>query len=463
MMMSLPVIERAVLLKMLTYSALYAFTVFIFYSSITGRGSENNDLTFFRLFIICFASILLVKYFFYMFLSPIYDISRAYYEKTHEKESRTFNPKVSIIIPCWNEEIGILTTIKSILASSYRSMEIIIINDGSTDQSDTIIRAFIKNHKKRKGSGISLVYHYQKNGGKGRALNSGLLRATGDIIMSIDADCLVMRDAVKNFVRCFKDPSVMAAVGNVKIGNTHGLIGTVQALEFLFSFYFKKADSFMNTIYIIGGAAGAFRKEVFMLLGPYSTDNITEDIELSVRIQEYGLKIVYAADAIIYTEGASDIGGLLRQRLRWKRGRIETFQEHKKLFFSFKKNHNKLLTTLILPLAIFGDIQLFFEPIFLFFLYVYSYLTNDFSSFISGVVVVSSMFFVQLIFDSPEQRRLSFILLAPIGWLLFYIASYVEYYALIKAFWGLLTNQECRWQHWQRTGVVSNNSSRVRV
>jgi poly-beta-1,6-N-acetyl-D-glucosamine synthase len=447
--------------KIITYASFYALTLFIILSALSSPSSEQNGFFILRAVIIFFATILLSKYFFYMLVSPWFDIAKALHDRQFTQTNTNYYPKVSVIIPCWNEEIGILTTVQSLLASTYRNLEIVIVNDGSTDNSHAVIRRFIRKYRRRKKSDISLVYRYKENGGKGHALNTGLSLATGDILLSIDADCFVSQTAIGNFVNCFTDPSVMAAVGNVKIGNTQSLIGTLQALEFLFSFYFKKADSILNTIYIIGGAAGAFRREVFEKLGPYNTQNITEDIELSVRIQECGMKIVYAADAIIYTEGASDIRGLKRQRLRWKRGRIETFQDHKKLFFSCARHHNKLLTWIVLPLAIFGDIQLFFELIFLGFLYIHSYLTNDFSSFVSGVVVVGSMFFVQMFFEGKESRKFSFLLLAPIGWLLFYIASYVEYTALLKAFWGILRGHECRWQKWQRTGVGVVNQKQL--
>jgi poly-beta-1,6-N-acetyl-D-glucosamine synthase len=227
-------------------------------------------------------------------------------------------------------------------------------------------------------------------------------------------------------------------------------------LEFLFSFYFKKADSILNTIYIIGGAAGAFRREIFSAIGMYNPENITEDIDLSVRIQKAGMKIVYAEDAIVYTEAATTIKGLAAQRLRWKRGRFQTFMQHRAMFFSDRTEHNKLLTWLILPLAAFGDIQLFFEIFFIGFLYIYSLLSHDFSSFISGIIVVSAMFFVQLFDDSAERKGSSWslYLLAPIGWLLFYVTTAVEYRALVKAVWGMATNQSLAWQKWNRVGVI---------
>jgi cellulose synthase/poly-beta-1,6-N-acetylglucosamine synthase-like glycosyltransferase len=245
----------------------------------------------------------------------------------------------------------------------------------------------------------------------------------------------------------------MAAVGYVRIGNTDTIVGVVQYLEFLFSFYFKKAESLVNTIYIIGGAAGAFRREVFDKIGPYSTTNITEDIELSVRIQGNGMRIAYAPDALVYTEGAVTLAGLMKQRLRWKRGRFETFAEHRDMFFSFKKEHNFLLSWFILPLALIGELQLSLEIAFLSFLYVFSFITGDFTSFISGIIVVGSMFIVQVIFDNHRESTIPFLLLAPIGWLLFYVSTFVETNALFKALWGYIRKKELTWQKWERKGV----------
>jgi cellulose synthase/poly-beta-1,6-N-acetylglucosamine synthase-like glycosyltransferase len=242
-------------------------------------------------------------------------------------------------------------------------------------------------------------------------------------------------------------------VGNVKVGNTSTLVGVIQYLEFLFSFYFKKAESVMNTIYIIGGAAGAFRRETISVVGNYNIKNITEDIDLSVRIQKAGLKIVYVADALIFTEGASEIRGLMKQRLRWKRGRFETFIDNRELFFSLKPHHNKILSWLTLPIAYFGEVQLAFELFFISFLYIYSFIINDFSSFISGIIVVGSIFFVQMFFDDKKTNKLSLYLLIPIGWLLFYVATFVEFNALFKSIWGLFRKQELKWQKWQRRGV----------
>jgi cellulose synthase/poly-beta-1,6-N-acetylglucosamine synthase-like glycosyltransferase len=166
------------------------------------------------------------------------------------------------------------------------------------------------------------------------------------------------------------------------------------------------------------------------------------------------MRIVYAHDAVVYTEAASDMQGLLKQRLRWKRGRFETFHDYIHMFFSMRRRHNKILTLVMLPLAMFSEAQLFCEFWFLAFLYTYSIFSADFSSFLSGILVVSSMFVVQVLFDDKQTRNVSFILLAPIGWLLFYATTFVETHALVRSIWGALNNQKVTWQRWQRKGVT---------
>ncbi len=446
--------------KLSVYFFLYILTIGIIFSVFVLTPNENYNFPLMRFVIVSFATVLLIKYSIYMFISPWFDVYVAWSGRRRRKMNliEDFKGKVSVLLPARNEELGVITTIRGLLESSYKNLEIIVIDNASTDNTYKNVQKFIETYNKtlkKNKKNIEIICLQEETPGKGHALNKGISVAKGEIIVSIDADCYVPPNTIRNFANHFKDPRVMAAVGNVKIGNTQTLIGVVQYLEFLFSFYFKKCDSILGSIYIIGGAAGAFRREIFDKIGGYSATNITEDIDLTFRIQYAGMKIVYAENAVVFTEGATTINDLMKQRLRWKRGRLETFLDYPQMFFSGHQIHRKVLSWLILPLAIFGDMQLFMELFFIIFVYIYSYLTRDYSSFISGIIVVTSMFMIQILFDHRVKKRANLLLLAPIGWLLFYISTFVEFNALIKTFWSYLKKEKIEWQVWKREGVFS--------
>ncbi len=301
----------------IVYSVMYIITIFILVMIFLVAPITDGRLKLIGLLIAIFAFTLVTKYikgFLFMIVAPWYNIWK--YSDNNKFKNKT--PKVSILIPAYNEAVGLISTVESIISNNYKVIEIIVINDGSKDESDTMMCEFIKNTKLPHGKKIK--YFYKQNGGKGNALNYGLKYATGSIIMSIDADCLLEDTTVTNFIRRFNNPSVMAVVGNVKVANTINPITTLQKLEFQFTFYWKKAESVLGIIYIIGGAAGAFRREVFTRFGGYNVSTITEDIDLSVKIQSEGMRIVYADDAVVYTEGANTLKSLIKQRVRWKYG-----------------------------------------------------------------------------------------------------------------------------------------------
>ena len=443
--------------KIIIYIALYFITFTIigitFFSEPRDLGKYKwiNDLiTFFLMFLTIkyIRSVLLIV------IAPWNRVVRKIREKRFLTDS--YRPMVSIIIPAYNEEVGILNTINSVLASKYKNIEIIVVNDGSADKSHKKMLDFLsKNQQKILDDGIEFRYYYQKNGGKGRALNNGIRNSNGEIIITIDADSVVDNETIGNFVKAFSDPTVDAAVGNVKIGNTDTIVGVVQYLEFLSSFYIKNSESVMGTIYIIGGAAAAFRKRTFDVVGLYDYSNITEDIEISVRICENGMKTVYMEDAIVYTEGAVDIKGLASQRLRWKTGWFQTMYAHKDIIFSRNKKHNKILTWFMIPFVYVSTVQLFFEPWFILLLYAFSIITWNFTSFLAWISVETVTMLLILFLDKKTIERKMF-LLAPITWLLFYISMYIEYRSLIYTAWNSWKKKELKWQKWQRTGVGVN-------
>ena len=317
----------------------------------------------------------LLKGFVYVLCSSWYDLwfLRRKVQTRQARAGVAYEPMVSVIIPAYNEEVGLVATLKTVVASTYTNMEVIVINDGSTDGTEQRMRGFLQkfNLANNNQPAIRVRYRYQQNAGKGVALNTGIRMACGEIIVTFDADCAVHKDCVKQLVTPFVDPVVMAVSGNIRIGNMSSILGVVQSLEYAFGFFLKKAEAMFGTVFVIGGACAAFRREVFVKIGEFDKRFLTEDMEMSFRIQLAGMRVVYAPHSIVHTEGPSTLRGLIKQRIRWKRGRIETIIRYKSETFS-KKSKNKLFFWIVVPLVYLDDIVIVFSAVFTLLLYVYS-------------------------------------------------------------------------------------------
>lgn len=403
-----------------------------------------------------FALVMLVKYSFFIIIAPWHHVKEALRQrKIRRLGGQVYRPLVSVLIPAWNEEVGILSTIKSVLANSYPSIEVVVVNDGSTDATEAKIKNFLKSRQyaKWQAAGKRVRYYAQPNSGKGKALNQAITKSKGEIIITMDADSVADGAMVGNIVRYFADPTVDAAVGNVKVAGRLTFLNLLQRLEYLLGFYNKKAHSLLNAEYIYGGACAVFRRSTFEQIGLFDDSSITEDIEMSLRTKEQGLRSVYADDAICYTEGASSIMGLLKQRLRWKKGRVEAFIKYRRLFLSTNIKHNKWLTWVILPLSALSDLQLLFEPLGVALLFSYSLLTSDYSSIASGILFVS-LLYITVGLTTERGRNLWLILAWPFTWAIFYFLVWIEYVALLKTIATTIRVEGVVWQRWQRKGIA---------
>ena len=229
----------------------------------------------------------------------------------------------------------------------------------------------------------------------------------------------------------------------------------MQQLEYLYGFFFKRAEAIMGAVYIVGGAAAAYRRNVIRDLGGFDEGIITEDIELSTRLHRYGHRVGYAADAIVHTEGPSDLSEICRQRLRWKYGRLQTFGKHRSLFFSRNPAHGKFLSFLVLPTALYSEILLFFEPILLPVFFAYTILTSDFVPVAAFIAILTSVIWFEVWSDPQRGNHRNLLTLAPVGWTLFYWLDVVEYQALVRSILRLAAGREVYWQRWQRRGVCA--------
>ncbi|MCC7290030.1 glycosyltransferase family 2 protein [bacterium] len=411
----------------------------------------------FRNLALIFANLMLVKYFIFLLLAPIYRIQELIRRRRTESNAPSKPYLVSVVIPAWNEEVGVLKTVRTVLNNTYENVEIVIINDGSTDDTSGKVRAFIKLFRRLK------VFHpwrrkrikfidYKRNGGKGKALNKGIENSTGEIVLTIDADSVLERNAIENLVRYYYDDKIDGVVGNVVVANSRSIIGITQKLEYMFGFYFKRSHAVMGAEYIFGGACASFRRKVFKKIGLYDEKNKTEDIEMTMRFRFHGYNCTYAEDVVCFTEGASDVVGLIRQRERWKKGRMDTFIKYRNMFFSTDKKHNKPLTFFVLPFALLSEFQLLLEPISIALLITYSFVALDFLSLAFGILFTFVLYLVNGIF-SGKGINLKLLILFPFTWPFFYFLIWIEFVALIGSVTMVLKGQEIVWQKWDRKGI----------
>lgn len=436
--------------RVLVLGSLYAATAGIYYLAATRDFHYIAGFEVVRKVMLVLMLPLLAKYAVQLGCAPFY----SFFRKQADKQSAGAPlPSVSVLIPAWNEEVGIVKTIQSVLDTNYPILQVVVINDGSTDGTHEQITRFMQGNERLR-EGTSLAYLKLENGGKARAMNSGLMQATGEIVVTVDADSAMHPDAIAKLVRCFDDPEVGGVAGNVVVANRRKPIEWMQQMEYLYGFFFKRADSLFNSVYIIGGAAAAYRREVLQQVGGFDHSIITEDIEMSTRILSRGYKTRYAADAVIYTEGPSEWRGLCNQRLRWKYGRLLTFLKYRRLFFSAR--HNPYLSFLLLPTALYAEILLLAETVLLATFILYTVCTSDYMPLAFVTAFLTTVVATQIALDPLRRFHRNLLWLAPVAWLVFYAVDLVELQALVRSIRRLVLRRELQWQKWIRVGVLSD-------
>lgn len=232
-------------------------------------------------------------------------------------------PLVSILIAGYNEEKTIEGTIRSVLQSDYPNFEIIVVDDGSKDQTSAVVQAAFGDEPR-----VRLMR--QPNGGKAAALNYALTVARGEITVGFDADTQVAPDAIGLLVRHFVDPSVGAVAGNVKVGNRLNTLTRWQAIEYITSQNLDRhAYGLVNAITVVPGAIGAWRRAAVQNVGGYVTDTLAEDMDLTWRLRRDGWIIRNETRALAFTEAPDSMSALSKQRFRWAYGTLQCLHKHR--------------------------------------------------------------------------------------------------------------------------------------
>ncbi|MGI4790969.1 MAG: glycosyltransferase [Janthinobacterium lividum] len=249
-----------------------------------------------------------------------------------QESARVFDtryaPPVSVIIAAYNEAKVINKTIATLLTSDYPNLDILVVDDGSKDDTAGIVTAAY-------GSDPRVTVIAKPNGGKASALNLGIKQCRGEIIVALDADTVFAPDTINKLVRHFADPAIGAVSGNVKVGNRNNPLTIWQAVEYITSQNFdRRAFDLLNCITVVPGAVGAWRKDAVILAGLYSSQTLAEDTDLTFKIRKLGYRISTDNTAMAYTEAPDTLRDLAKQRFRWAFGTLQCLWKHRSALFN---------------------------------------------------------------------------------------------------------------------------------
>jgi cellulose synthase/poly-beta-1,6-N-acetylglucosamine synthase-like glycosyltransferase/peptidoglycan/xylan/chitin deacetylase (PgdA/CDA1 family) len=240
-------------------------------------------------------------------------------------DPRTLPPPVSIVVPAYNEEIGIAAAVTSLARSDHPAVEVVVVDDGSTDRTaETVAGLGLPN--------VTVVR--QANTGKPGALNTGVARASHELIITVDGDTVFQPDTVGHLIEPFADAAVGAVSGNTKVANRGGLLGRWQHIEYVMGFNLdRRMYEQLDCMPTVPGAIGAFRRTALTAVGGVSDDTLAEDTDLTMAINRAGWRVVYEEDAVAWTEAPATLGGLWRQRYRWSFGTMQAMWKHRRAVF----------------------------------------------------------------------------------------------------------------------------------
>ena len=356
-------------------------------------------------------------------------------------------PFVSVVLPVFNEELVVAKTLDALRASDYPRLEVVAVNDGSTDGTLAVLTEYAKTWP-------DLRVIDQPNGGKSAASNHGIAQSRGEIVVTLDGDTLFEPQTIKMFARHFLAPRhgkiVGAVAGHVKVGNRRNLLTAWQSLEYLSGICVTRmAEGLMGAISIVPGACAAWRREALLEAGGYSHDTLAEDADLTLSLQKLGYSIVQENSAVAWTEAPMTLRGLFKQRLRWTYGNIQTLYKHRSMLFNPRYGALGLLT---MPYALISVIvPLVFMPLTVI-VAVNSLAHGEwqavalFSAFVAATHMIISIVAIVMVRESPMH-----LLMVPIYRLIYEpLRAYVVFGSAVLALRGTAVG----WYRPERTNSV---------
>ncbi|WP_343607664.1 polysaccharide deacetylase family protein [Chryseobacterium oranimense] len=356
-------------------------------------------------------------------------------------------PKVSIIVPAYNEEVNIISSLDNLLKQTYPNFDIIMVDDGSKDSTFQKAKEAFSDHPK-------LKIFTKSNGGKATALNFGISQTDAKYVVCIDADTKLQYDAVKYLIARFlnSDPAekIAAVAGNVKVGNTVNWLTRWQSIEYTTSQNFDRlAYAYINAVTVIPGAIGAFKKSVIIEAGGYSTDTLAEDCDITVKILRAGYTVANENRAVAVTEAPESVKQFLKQRFRWTYGIMQMFWKQRQTFLNPKY---KGLGLWAMPnILLFQYIIPFFSPLadlIMFFGILSGNGGKIFTYYLIFLLVDASLALIAFIMQREKLSNLLYVIPQRFGY------RWLMYIVLFRSLRKALKGEMQSWGFLKRTGNV---------
>ena len=260
--------------------------------------------------------------------------------KEAPKKENTYFPKVSVVVPARNEEKGLPKTINSLVKLNWPKdkLEILIVDHDSIDKTAQVAKELINTYP---GFDIRLIHRdHEPWHIKSHSFNEGLKNATGEFVACVDADTVVQGNCFSEMIPEFQEEKVGAVISTIKVTDPKNIYEKIQHLEYLFATFARSLMSKIDTLHVTPGALSIYRKRLFDELGPFDENNVTEDLEMAMRLRYHGYKVRLAIESVTYTKVPDAFCILWSQRVRWFRGFIYNNIKYKKMMMS--KEHGMM-------------------------------------------------------------------------------------------------------------------------
>jgi len=314
-------IFRSLLVVFLTVGITIAFVI---WALIVGPEVQSIIVRAVVVMLIIFIIILFLRYFALLWFSYLGHAER---NVLGIRELREL-PPISILVPAYNEGKVIERALTSLMQLEYPEYEVLVIDDGSTDDTLEIASRW----EGQRGPGYFRVIT-KPNGGKASALNAGIAHSRHPLILCMDADSYLEPRTLLKAARHFADPAVGGVAGNVKVENRGSVVTKLQALEYIEGLNMpRRAQGFVAAVNIVPGPVGLFRREALEEVGGYDTDTFAEDADLTLKMMAAGWRVEYEDQAIAWSEAPETWRDLTQQRYRWTRGILQALRKRKGVF-----------------------------------------------------------------------------------------------------------------------------------